>query len=230
MAFSPDRRPPSRTRPGRERSSPPRRHGSLPQSPARPSVTAPVAHRPARQLLGRRSQMVLPQPPPEPPEPHLFPGPRPDDPTEPNPLALPTRRDPAPKNPLAPRLGVHPQESRTSDPHNSLGPRAAAAPPITQAVWASRTAFCGRFASTALEDQALSSEPTVALRVSVRRHRRAHEGSPTLRSIRPMRATAGPTLPVSAVARRDGGGDGPSRQCGAFRGSDGEGPERRRIG
>jgi hypothetical protein len=32
--------------------------------------------------------------------------------------------------------------------------------------------FSGRFASTAVEDVALSSEPTVTLRASVRRHRR----------------------------------------------------------
>ena len=47
------------------------------------------------------------------------------------------------------------------------------APPITLAVSASRTAFSGRFASTAVEDVALSCERTVALRASVRRHRRA---------------------------------------------------------
>jgi hypothetical protein len=41
-----------------------------------------------------------------------------------------------------------------------------AAPPMTQAVRESRRAFSGRFASTAVEDVALSSEPTVALRAS----------------------------------------------------------------
>jgi hypothetical protein len=40
-------------------------------------------------------------------------------------------------------------------------------PPITQTVRASKTAFSGRFASTAVQDVALSSEPTAALRASV---------------------------------------------------------------
>jgi hypothetical protein len=44
----------------------------------------------------------------------------------------------------------------------------SAAPPMTQAVWASRTALSGRFASTGAKAVALSSGPTVALRASVR--------------------------------------------------------------
>jgi hypothetical protein len=46
-----------------------------------------------------------------------------------------------------------------------------------------------QFASSAVEDAALSAQPTVALRASVRRHRRAQGGRSTLRSIRPKRAT-----------------------------------------
>jgi len=41
---------------------------------------------------------------------------------------------------------------------------------MTQAVRSSRTAFSGRFASTAVEYVTLSFEPNVALRASVRRH------------------------------------------------------------
>jgi hypothetical protein len=43
-----------------------------------------------------------------------------------------------------------------------------AAPPMIQSVFASRSVLGGRFASTGVEDAALSSEPTVALRASVR--------------------------------------------------------------
>jgi hypothetical protein len=42
---------------------------------------------------------------------------------------------------------------------------------MNQAVWASRSVLGGRVASTAVEDVALSSEPPVVLRASVRRHR-----------------------------------------------------------
>ena len=71
-----------------------------------------------------------------------------------------------------PTDGIRPrspeQEARVTAPF----PWRFAAPPRTQAVWASRTAFCGWFASAVVEDEALkSSGPTVALRASVRRHR-----------------------------------------------------------
>ena len=46
-----------------------------------------------------------------------------------------------------------------------------AVPPMIQSVCASRSVLGGPFASTGVEDAALSSEPTVALRASVRRHR-----------------------------------------------------------
>ena len=52
------------------------------------------------------------------------------------------------------------QDARVTAP----SPWMIASPPMTQAVWASRTAFSGRFASTAGEDQALSPEATIALR------------------------------------------------------------------
>ena len=63
-----------------------------------------------------------------------------------------------------------------------------AAPPMIQSVCASRSVLGGRLASTGVEDAALSSKPTVELRASVRRHRRAQGGSPMLRSITPKRA------------------------------------------
>jgi len=43
---------------------------------------------------------------------------------------------------------------------------------VISAVWASSAAFSRRFGSTAVEDVASSSEPTVALRAPVRRRRR----------------------------------------------------------
>src|SRR5208337_295527 len=78
-------RPPPPTRTGTRRGG----TGFSPQSRPRPSVSAAVAHGRARQLLGRRSPVVLSQPAAEPPHPGLFPGPGPDDPAGPDPLALP---------------------------------------------------------------------------------------------------------------------------------------------
>jgi hypothetical protein len=53
----------------------------------------------------------------------------------------------------------------------------------------SGTAFSGWYTSTVGEYEVSSSEPAFASRASVRRYRRAQEGSPMLRSIRMTRAT-----------------------------------------
>jgi len=58
-----------------------------------------------------------------------------------------------------------------------------AAPPVASAIWASSTAFSRRATSAAVEDVTLS-ESAVALRASVRRHRRARGHGSDLSAVR----------------------------------------------
>jgi hypothetical protein len=68
-----------------------------------------------------------------------------------------------------------------------------------------------RVTSAAVEDTALSSEQTVALRASVRRHRSIEHAICARRSIRPMRATNGFSLATKLdKALKMPGAPGPS--------------------